>query len=172
MKTGHDSRAVANHILQIGAAKGIPMSMMKLIKLVYFSHGWLLAFTSKPLCADKAEAWQYGPVFRKLYNALPYKGSAIVAKPITEAFQGAPLTSTFDEDDIAVMNRIVDAYGKASAFQLSELTHKANSPWDITMKQAGIFNNIDDALIENYFKQEMQANLAKKAAQPATNIVT
>ena len=172
MTNGHDSRAVANQILQIGAAKGIPMSMMKLIKLVYFSHGWLLAFTGKPLCADKAEAWQYGPVFRKLYNALPYKGSAIVTKPITEAFQDAPITSTFDEDDIAVMNRIVDAYGKAGAFQLSELTHKTNSPWDITMKQAGIFTNIDDALIESYFKQEMQANLAKKAAQTAVHAVT
>lgn len=162
MTNGHDSRAVANQILQIGAAKGIPMSMMKLIKLVYFSHGWMLAFTGKPLCADTAEAWQYGPVFRLLYNALPYKGSAIVTAPITAGFQETPISSTFDDDELAIMGRIVDAYGSSDAFRLSELTHLPGTPWDITMKQSGTFSTIDNAVIEDYFKQELQKNRAKQ----------
>ena len=39
---------------------------MKLYKLCYFSQGWHLAWTGKPLFSDEFEGWRHGPVSQKL----------------------------------------------------------------------------------------------------------
>ena len=154
MNSGHDSRAVANEILRIGASKRVTMSMMKLIKLVYFSHGWCLGLTKKPLCSDTPEAWQYGPVFRTLYYSLPYSGSQTVDRLITDPFGNTIEPQIpFSDDEKAIMSRIVDVYGKLGAFQLSEITHESGSPWDKARKQ-GHFAPIDNAEVASYFASQ------------------
>jgi uncharacterized phage-associated protein len=55
---------VAEHIL---AEQG-EMSTMKLHKLLYFSQGWAMAWTGKPLFPEDFEAWASGPVCRELYD--------------------------------------------------------------------------------------------------------
>ena len=127
---GHDSKAVANEIFKIGQEKGIQMSMMKLIKLVYFAHAWMLGLKGKPLCSDEVEAWQYGPVFRDLYMNLPYRGSQIVDKPVTDIFGEECIDSTFTQYERDLMSRIVDLYGNLHPFQLSDITHKPGTPWE------------------------------------------
>lgn len=150
METGHDSRAVANEILLIGQEKGIPMSMMKLIKLVYFAHGWKLGLKGEPLCSDPAESWRYGPVFRKLYGSLPYRGDDIVKFPVKDGKD--PVISSFNNEDMEILNSVVDTYGSLHAFQLSDITHKEGSPWEVTMKKGGTFAVIDNKLLEEFYK--------------------
>ena len=145
----HDSRAVANEILRIGQEKGIKMSMMKLIKLVYFAHAWMLGVTGKPLCSDSVEAWPYGPVFRELYNDLPYEGSQVVNKLIETPFGGA-YTSSFSTDEKSVMSRVVDVYGDLDAFQLSDITHQPGTPWFQTTNSKGNFSKIENKIIKEH----------------------
>lgn len=156
-----DSIDVANAILRTAQDKGVSMSMMKLLKLVYFAHGWTLALTGKPLCSDNAEAWQYGPVFRLLYNSLPYKGSQEVAFPVKNIFAGNQEgMASFSSDEESIINKVIDVYGKLGAFQLSNLTHEANSSWDVTQRKRGFFSEIDNDLIRADFERQ----LAKEAA--------
>ena len=55
---------------------------MHLQKLVYLAHGWTLAVTGDPLVEDRFEAWDYGPVIRKLYDALRSFGSGPITRLI------------------------------------------------------------------------------------------
>ena len=153
----HDSRAVANEILRIGQEKGIKMSMMKLIKLVYFAHAWMLGVTGKPLCSDSVEAWPYGPVFRELYNDLPYEGSQVVNKLIETPFGGA-YTSSFSTDEKSVMSRVVDVYGDLDAFQLSDITHQPGTPWFQTRNSKGNFSKIENNIIKEHYESKARAN--------------
>lgn len=153
----HDSRAVANEILKIGWHKNIRMSMMKLIKLVYFAHAWMLGLTGNALCSDPVEAWPYGPVFRNLYNDLPYEGSQIITDLIKMP-NGYDYTGIFSANESAIMSRVVEVYGRMDAFQLSDITHQQGTPWYQTRQQKGKFREIDNGVIREYY--EMKAKNA------------
>lgn len=157
--TPNELRAVANAMLKIGASKGIRMSKMKVIKLVYFAHGWCLGLSGKPLCSDPVEAWKFGPVFRKLYQALSlYRGDEIVNAPITDPFgdEFKP-EKPFSEEETALIGKIIDVYSEFDAFQLSSLTHAKDSPWDKTVKDSG-YAPIRNSYLCDFFKRKAETN--------------
>ncbi len=151
-----DSIDVANAILSAAQDKGVSMSMMKLLKLVYFAHGWTLGLTGKPLCSDHAEAWRYGPVFRALYNSLPYTGSQAVSFPVKNIFGGQRGNAEFSSEERSIISQVIDIYGNLGAFQLSDITHETGSPWDVTKTESGYFSPISNDLIRDYFKSKAQ----------------
>jgi uncharacterized phage-associated protein len=55
---------------------------MQLQKLVYIAHGWNLAINGTPLTSDIPAAWDYGPVYRDLFEALRAYGSNPVTQEI------------------------------------------------------------------------------------------
>src|ERR1041385_1190632 len=75
-----DPKAIANYFLDLAESEKAAIEPLKMQKLVYFAHGWYLAFTGKPLLNEFVEAWQYGPVIPDLYHAFKHYGS----QPITE----------------------------------------------------------------------------------------
>lgn len=152
---GHDVRAVANMILAIADRKGIPLTIMQLLKLIFFAHGWTLALFDRPLSANKAQAWQYGPVFPHVYKSYPGAGSQRIDQPIIDKRTGRPFASHFSQEDLDVMESVVDGYGHHHAFSLSAITHAEGSPWHHTFNNVGAYTDIDDALIKDYFKASM-----------------
>lgn len=61
---------IANEFIRRGLREGRAFDQMQLQKLVYIAHGWCLAFSGEPLTGDRPEAWDFGPVYRRLANAL------------------------------------------------------------------------------------------------------
>lgn len=153
----HDSRAVANQLLQIAEKKGVSLTMMQLIKLTFFAHGWMLGVMNKNLISDPVEAWQYGPVYRRLYNSLPYQGAMIVSKPIKDEF-GNVIRSTFDANEQDLLEWIVGKYGHLGAFALSEMTHEPGTPWSETIQKFGVHSQINNSLIREYFATQFENN--------------
>lgn len=98
-----------------------PMSAMKLQKLVYYCQAWHLVRRDEPLFADPIEAWAAGPVVRSLYSL--HKGQFQIT---AATFKGD--LSAVDPDQRKTIDRVVDHYGKYSAAQLSDLTHR-EQPW-------------------------------------------
>ncbi|WP_156414013.1 hypothetical protein [Fulvimarina pelagi] len=49
----HDARAIANLILEEAQRRGIQLTEMQLIKLVYFVNGWSLELLDEPLVEDR-----------------------------------------------------------------------------------------------------------------------
>lgn len=108
------------------------ISPMKLIKLVYISHGWYLGLTEKALIDENPEAWMYGPVIPSLYHT--YKD-----------FRNNPIKIKFDDRKKFTdsnINEFLDfiwaSYGNYSAVELSARTHEIDTPW------SQVWNSIKD----------------------------
>ncbi len=76
----YPAAAVANELLDLAGRSNRKLTQIDIQKLVYFAHGWHLALTDQDLIPDQIEAWTYGPVVRRLYDALKKFGNS----PITE----------------------------------------------------------------------------------------
>lgn len=113
MASAHD---VAAYVL----SKVGPVSTMKFQKLVYYSQAWSLVWDENPLFQERIEAWANGPVVRELFAE--HRGQFSVGKwPRGDV---GNLTS----DQRKSIDVVVDAYGKLTGQQLSEMTHNED-PW-------------------------------------------
>ena len=113
---------IANVFIDIAADNGMYLTNLKLQKLIYFAHGWYLAFTDNPLITDDVQSWKYGPVIPNLYRKFSKYGSSAIPKP--ESFTFRPYT----DEEKEFLREIYNAYGQFSAWALSEMTHKT-LPW-------------------------------------------
>ena len=120
---------------------GGELTHMQLQKLVYLAHGWSLAVTGKELIEDDIEAWEFGPVIRKLYDALRRYGGEKVGRLIKwgddtpfPSDDGEVARANLEDNEARVIDKVWDIYGRFHAFQLSALTHSRNSPWSDTYR--------------------------------------
>lgn len=160
----HDPRAIANRILDIRAKAGKPLTIMQLIKLAYIADGWSLALLGKPLANENPEAWRYGPVFRSIYNAFSGIGDRPVTGRATVRGTQIPIAEKFDVQEESILQMVVDAYGKLSAFTLSNLTHQPGTPWSKAYEN-GVYSDIDIYEMKRHFVSLKAKRLVKK--QPA-----
>ena len=127
--------AVANELIAFGLKHDRPLTQMKLQKLLFFMQGWHLGLTGDPLFENDFEAWDYGPVVPAVYqefrdfgirginrfgrSLIPCGDDFVIAEPPLQ--QPERLASLFD--------RIWLVYGRYSGNQLSDMTHRPDTPW-------------------------------------------
>jgi uncharacterized phage-associated protein len=173
------SLAVANRFVELAnESKANDLTLMKLLKLVYFAHGWHLALAGKPLIDEHFEAWQFGPVAPDVYHNFKHVGASPIHSPAhtlidfdmsTPADQIRVETPTVPRDPSmdGFLKRIWDTYGKVTAYQLSQLTHQPGTPWYETWYNRGGSTrkntDIQDDLIQEYFKAKVKANAQRTA---------
>ena len=163
----HSAIKIANAFLAMaGAAQPpIPMTPIKIIKLVYIANGWAHPLLGARLVREDAQAWPYGPVMPQLYHAVRQFRAAPISGPLPGAGDDAPL----DEGEQQLISRVLEAYGDLSGTQLSALTHLPGSPWSITWADgAGQNQVIPDALIASHYKALEALRLAN-GTSPATS---
>jgi uncharacterized phage-associated protein len=153
----HSSLEIANEFLKRASAERRPLTHMQLQKLVYLAHGWNLAVNGRQLIEDEFEAWEFGPVVRRLYNALSRYGKNSVSKLINwgddtpfPADDAGVAVATLDDNELAVVNKVWEQYKGFEAFQLSALTHTSKSPW-AKYYEKGKNKVIDNNAIWDYF---------------------
>jgi uncharacterized phage-associated protein len=93
------------------------------------------------------------PFFLTLYRAYPGAGSKTITAPIPEKASGLPYRAEFDESALEIIDEVALQYGGEHGFKLSYWTHAKNSPWDITLREKGLYAQIDDNEIKDYFKK-------------------
>ena len=158
----YPATAIANEFIELSS--GNSLSPMKLMKLVYFAHGWYLALTGKPLISERIEAWQFGPVISRLYQEFKQYGSENFTQPSLEldfsdgrpglhesrVHEGADPTE--NEEVLDLIRQVWEIYGKHSAVKLSNATHMPGTPWSKTYRDGARSLVISNELIEQYFK--------------------
>jgi uncharacterized phage-associated protein len=164
-----DSKAIANYFLKVAKEEEIPLTQMKLQKLVYYSHGWHLGIIGPPLLDEQVQAWSFGPVIRSLYNEFREFGATNIDR-LAEAMEfTGKWTMTFrvptledcpDKDSAfikAFLSRIWNVYKNYSATQLTNMTHAEGTPWDTVRKSfpgaIPKYATIDDDIIRRYFQK-------------------
>ena len=151
----YDARQIANWFVGRAKRDGNVLSIMSLLKLVYFAHGWKLEIRKRPLFENRIEAWQYGPVVPDVYNAFRGQGVSVSEPvPVGASLDGQPEASFLEE--------IYQIYGKLSPFRLSELTHEQGGPWAISRSLGGWYAVIPNDLIQSHFEKKRLESAAVK----------
>lgn len=96
------------------------VSTMKLQKLCYFAYAWSLALNDEPLCTEPFEAWNSGPVSRRLYEMH-------VGQYEMTCIPGGD-SSRLSADGLNILHQLHNSYGYMSGLQLSELSRRGG-PW-------------------------------------------
>ncbi len=144
---------IANNILRRALNENVPVSPMKLQKLLYFTYKHYYQTLRTPLFGERFEAWQYGPVLPSVYNEFKQYRD----KPITDySKSGDGLVWCLDEDNSeegrTALNAIWRTYGSGDGIRLSTLTHQPGTAWDKAMKSNSIYLNDNDIAEELWYR--------------------
>jgi uncharacterized phage-associated protein len=105
------------------------------------------------LCDEYPRAWQYGPVFPRVFQYM-HKGKDLLSINPPE----------FDPRAEDLIIEVVKTFGVYTAQSLSEWSHSKGSPWDTVVNVladdpgGGLGNFIPDDLIADYFRQNIIQN--------------
>lgn len=126
--------AVAKRFLDLAKTEGVGLSNMKLQKLVFFSQVLSMKMFNAPIHCNDSLAWDFGPVVRELYDLVhdlaakrPDRQLSLNEPDVSAAFDNAE--NIDDNDALSVIQAVWDQFKNWTAMQLSNLTHRPNSPW-------------------------------------------
>ena len=144
----YDSRQTANVFINMAQNDGRQMSVMRLLKLLYFAHGWCLALYDRPLINDYVEAWKFGPVVSMVYFAFRPQGiHELNPMELVHERELCP-------DTLRLLDWIDDNYGALTDRQLSLLTHVKGGPWHQVYRPNVSNIVIPNDLIASYFRKK------------------
>ena len=150
---------IANYFIYKSIDEGSCITPMKVLKLVYISHGWHLGLRKEPLLTEQTEAWKYGPVIGSVYQAFKKYGKSDIDQI---QIQNNEIKIQFynllnNSEDRLFLDKIWSVYKKYSGTQLSSLTHLEGTPWYVTWHDKG-GSRKDGAIIPNALIREYYLN--------------
>lgn len=135
---------------------------MKLYKLCFYSQAWHLAWAGAPLFREIMEAWVWGPVTPALRRATePVIGEA---NTVPEVPTGNP--ARLSDYERAVVDSIVDFYGRIPSIELSGMTHEAEA-WKEARRGLGMESRSNEPISLTTLRDEFTRLLDSDENQPA-----
>jgi uncharacterized phage-associated protein len=143
-----DSLVVANSILDKAFSENVPVTNLKLQKLLYLVYKQFLKINGgEPLFGETFEAWPHGPVLPSAYHMFKYFGS----KPITQ-YAHQPFGNPNDIKIVdpgfskfyEVLEHVWVKYGNKSSSELVDLTHQGDSVWSKVWGEQSVYLLPDD----------------------------
>lgn len=133
-ESNYSPQQVANFFLDKSDGEGLPMTQLKLMKLVYIAYGWVLALTDKRLFDEPIEAWQHGPVIESLYHEFKHFRKAPISGRSEDVDYDTwevvePRIPDDDTDTNKILNKVWAAYRHFRAWDLRNKTHENDGPW-------------------------------------------
>lgn len=127
---------------------------LKLQKLLYFAQGISLAKNNVVLFNDKIEAWEHGPVVKTVWKKFSSKGRNEIT--IDDVINENEIIRKIESDARTreVLHMTYDNFAIYTAWQLRNMTHIENGPWDMTFVPHKN-KEINIELIKKYFKSEI-----------------
>lgn len=130
---------------------GEPLTLLKVLKLLYYAEGCSLALENGSLFNEKIYAWGHGPVVVEVYEH--YKNDPY----------NLPFGSVEDTDavklinknpyDSDLLNQVFEDFGQFSAWALRNETHK-ETPWIEATNNGHHLNTIiSRETMKSYFKE-------------------
>jgi len=156
----YSASEIAVHFVRRGIEERNYLTQMKLQKMVYFAQGYHLARYGQKLIKDEVQAWQYGPVFPSLYDDYKlYGGNPIETFKFSRLGEN-PTIPRLTPEAQETINFTWNTLKNISAAQLSNWTHKPDSPWDRAYREGERGVIIPENEIKAYFKEILGPNVA------------
>jgi uncharacterized phage-associated protein len=170
-----DPRVVANYMLDVADRRGVPMTNLKLQKLLFFAHAISLIEQKTKLVSGYFEAWQYGPVHPAVYQAFkaagpePINFRADSLDPVSRTRKFLPNLSESATRDIC--ERVMVQFGQMSAGRLVDVTHAVGGPWHHIVSASETGANIglripDEIIVERHGRQKVSVTPTPRAGEP------
>lgn len=161
----HRPEAVANRFLELAGDEGL--TQLQIQKLVYIAHGWTLAVCDEPLTSELPQAWDRGPVYPELRSRLAYAGSNKITKMIQEhdnnpfiflqdQNRGQEYHADLNNVEKSIIEQVWQNYSGFDGFELSNLTHKVGTAWQITYSKYGRNIEIPNNLTKKHYKSLLE----------------
>ena len=131
MKT-YNPLIVSNNIIEKARNEKIPLSPMKLQKLLYFLYRECLQNKSIgiPIFAERFEAWQYGPVLPSVYYTFKHYGAASIMEYCSINKEKAmKVNEAVEPMFIVLLNEVWNKFKRFSGIELSKMTHQEGTAW-------------------------------------------
>lgn len=123
-------QALCNTILKKSFDENIPVSPMKLQKLIYFIYRDYLQRTNTPLFTEEFQTWQYGPVLRSVYDEFKtFRANPIMRFAKTANDEVYIINEAADDNLCASINNVWGKYKYGDGISLSKITHLEGSAW-------------------------------------------
>lgn len=141
---------IANNFLEKSFQENIPISPMKLQKLVYILYKQYLKLTGKSLFSERFEVWQTGPVLPNIYSKFKnYKDNPIKRYSL-DSDEGITKVKVIPVSDFDyVLTDVWNKYKKYNGLELASLTIQDNTAWKKAVEQQKYI--LDDNDIYNEF---------------------
>lgn len=163
---------IANYFLERAEQDGIPISPLKLIKIVYIAYGWYNAITKKRLFDEPIEAWKHGPVIESLYHEFKHFKN----QPIDEWSENfdfetqevsVPKIPNADKDVNLILSKVWAAYSRFDAWVLRDKTHEDGSPWHKVYKPRIHGIELEDKDIASHYLKKINEYVNAAQEKPA-----
>lgn len=150
---------VADYIIIKATEAGVPLNLLKLQKLLYYSEAWRLAFTGQPLTGARFQAWVHGPVNRSVYDR--YNDQKVLYSEVTP--KDVPVSFSFDhltEEQRDHIDSVLEAYGQFSGTELEVMTHR-EEPWIRARAGRSTSERCEDFINSHFMGDYYRARLQK-----------
>lgn len=117
----YDALEIAKYIISKCFKEGVPVTNLRLQKLLYFIQGQNYRLQGKELFGDDFYAWPYGPVIPFVY--FEYCGYA--GAPIRREY---PINSICERDK-EIIDETIDILSPYDDWRLVEFSHESDAPW-------------------------------------------
>lgn len=129
---------------------------LKLQKLLYYAQGVFLAITGKRLFKEQIEAWQHGPVVAKVYDEYKKFGRDNILIEVDANVEDVIRNIEGNVEVSNILNMVYDNFAIYTAWQLREMSHVKNGPWDKAMSKNEKIIDLNE--IKNFFESEIVAD--------------
>ena len=129
---------------------------LKLQKLLYYAQGVFLAMTGGRLFWENIEAWQHGPVVADVYDRYKSYGRNNISIKVDENVEKTIRNIENNVEVSNVLNVVYDNFAIYTAWQLREMSHVKDGPWDKTINNGKKIIELND--IKQYFEREVVDN--------------
>lgn len=140
---------VVNTVLYRAKQEKMPVSPMKLQKMVYFLYAEYLYRERDSLFSERFEVWKYGPVLDDVYQAFRAFGSKPVKGFMPDANGKYRLIEL--ESDLGLYNcfeSVWRRYSQMTGIELSKITHRQCGAWYSALSNKRTFLSDEDIFRE------------------------
>lgn len=127
------TRLVAKTMLFVASKTATPLTVFRLIKLIYMAHRVMLSRFQRPLLTTESfSLWKYGPTLESLHPALKCFDGRLIHFSSEEIADWGVIES--DDELMMSMELVLKQFGAMPMMELSDLAYKSDLIWRDSFK--------------------------------------